>query len=303
MKMISPFCNISKGSFLKDKIVSKEDIMDVLILHLDRSVCLAPGVPAIQRWEHLADQFKVPDDVKSQCANFSGKLSSSESLFEHLRVTKDSLTVKKVKSYLKKLERNDVVAELEKNSHLKGNPLAPFEAHVCFYQQCETFYIELVYLLPNFGFLTLDYRAPNQLIFPLYFCDPVFFLIGQRFTFYMVNSSFYRVKLTFHMVNFVLFLWSSPVYMWSSRLFIRSTLYFYTVNLSFYMVKSTFHMVNFVLFIWSTFYFLYVQVDFLYGQVDFSHRQLFTFYIGQCKMQTADFRLEVKCRLKTADQG
>ena len=69
------------------------------------------------------------------------------------------------------------------------------------------------------------------------------------------------------------------------------------------MVKSTFHMVNFVLFIWSTFYFLYVQVDFLYGQVDFSHRQLFTFYIGQCKMQTADFRLEVKCRLKTADQG
>ena len=227
MKMISPFCNISKGSLLKDKIVSKEDIMDVLILHLDRSVCLAPGVPAIQRWEHLADQFKVLYDVKSQCANFSGKLSSSESLFEHLRVTKDSLTVEEVKSCLKKLERNDVVAELEKNSHLKGNPLAPFEAYVCFYQQCETFYIELVYLLPNFGFLTLDYRAPNQSIFPLYFCDPVFFLIGQRyfligqryflygqleflhgqcFTFYMVNSSFYRVKLTFHMVNFVLFL-------------------------------------------------------------------------------------------------
>ena len=65
----------------KDKIVSREDAMDVLILHLDRSVCLAPGIPATQRWEHLADQFKVPDDVKSQCANFSGKLSSSESLF------------------------------------------------------------------------------------------------------------------------------------------------------------------------------------------------------------------------------
>ena len=209
MKMISPFCNISKGSFLTDKIVSKEDIMDVLILHLDRSVCLAPGVPAIQRWEHLADQFKVPDDVKSQCANFSGKLSSSESLFEHLRVTKDSLTVKKVKSYLKKLERNDVVAELEKNSHLKGNPLAPFEAHVCFYQQCETFYSELVYLLPNFGFLTLDYRAPNQSIFPLCFCDPVFFLIGQRFTFYMVNSSFYKV-------NVLLFIWSTRVFIGSS---------------------------------------------------------------------------------------
>ena len=84
--MITPFCNISTGSFLKDKIVSREDAMDVLILHLDRSVCLAPGIPATQRWEHLADQFEVPDDIKSQCANFSGKLSSSESLFEHLHM-------------------------------------------------------------------------------------------------------------------------------------------------------------------------------------------------------------------------
>ena len=74
------------------------------------------------------------------------------------------------------------------------------------------------------------------------------------------------------------------------------------------MVKSTFHMVNFVLFIWSTFYFLYVQVDFLYGQVDFlygqvdfSHRQLFTFYIGQCKMQTADFRLQTGGKVQTED--
>ena len=102
--MITPFCNISTGSFLKDKIVSREDAMDVLILHLDRSVCLAPGIPATQRWEHLADQFEVPDDIKSQCANFSGKLSSSESLFEHLCATQDSLTVKEVKSCLKKLD-------------------------------------------------------------------------------------------------------------------------------------------------------------------------------------------------------
>ena len=60
------------------------------------------------------------------------------------------------------------------------------------------------------------------------------------------------------------------------------------------MVKSTFHMVNFVLFIWSTFYFLYVQVD-------FSHCQLFTFYIGQCKMQTADFRLQTGGKVQTED--
>ncbi|PFX16435.1 Snake venom metalloprotease inhibitor 02D01 [Stylophora pistillata] len=101
-----------------DKIVDKEDVMDVLVLHLDRSVCFAPGIPAIQRWVHLADQFKVPDDVKSQCADFSGKLSSSEALFEHLCAVQDALSVGEIKKKLKKLGRNDVVAELEKNSKL-----------------------------------------------------------------------------------------------------------------------------------------------------------------------------------------
>ena len=43
------------------------------------------------------------------------------------------------------------------------------------------------------------------------------------------------------------------------------------------MANSSFYMDNFL-------YFLYGQVDFLDGQ-------LFTFYIGQCKTQTADFRL------------
>ncbi|XP_022804991.1 uncharacterized protein LOC111342211 [Stylophora pistillata] len=110
--------HIMAGSFVKDKIVDKEDVMDVLVLHLDRSVCFAPGIPAIQRWVHLADQFKVPDDVKSQCADFSGKLSSSEALFEHLCAVQDALSVGEIKKKLKKLGRNDVVAELEKNSKL-----------------------------------------------------------------------------------------------------------------------------------------------------------------------------------------
>ena len=61
----------------------------------------------------------------------------------------------------------------------------------------------------------------NQSIFPLYFCDPVYFLYSQfdflysqLFTFYMVNSSFYVVNFlllirsifTSYMVNFLLFI-------------------------------------------------------------------------------------------------
>ena len=106
---------------MKDVIVSKTDIMDVLVLHLDRSVCPGlRGVPVTQRWEHLADQFKVPDDIKRQCESFSGKLSSSEALFEHLCAAFDSLTIGELKSYLKKMGRNDVVTELEKNSRLQS---------------------------------------------------------------------------------------------------------------------------------------------------------------------------------------
>ena len=74
---------------------------------------------------------------------------------------------------------------------------------------------------------------PNQSIFPLYFCDPFYFLCGQFdfvygqiFPFCMVNSSFY-------VVNFLLS--------------IRSIFTFYIVNstLTFYMVKLTCYMVNF----------------------------------------------------------
>jgi len=114
--------NISTGSLVKDNIVSKVKVMDMLSLHLDRSDC--PGskdVPLTQRWEHLADEFKVPDDTKRQCENFpNGKLSPSESMFEYLRTTMDSLTIGMLKGYLRELHRLDVIDELVKNSNVRG---------------------------------------------------------------------------------------------------------------------------------------------------------------------------------------
>ena len=107
---------------MKDEIVSKTDIMDVLVLHLDRSVCRGVrGVPVTRRWEHLADQFKVPDEIKRECENFTGnQLSPSEALFDHLCAAYDSLTIGEIKSYLKKLGRNDVFRLRKNTSRLKG---------------------------------------------------------------------------------------------------------------------------------------------------------------------------------------
>ena len=103
------------------------------------------------------------------------------------------------------------------------------------------------------------------------------------------------------------FLWPSSLFTWSIRLFIRSIFPFLYDQLEFLcgqlllIIRSTiftFYMVNFLFCIWSS--------------------RLFTFYVGQCKtqsadlwrqtadrgevqaegkMQTEDCRPEVKCRL------
>ena len=95
--------------------------MDVLSLHLDRSVY--PGrrdVPLIQRWEHLADVLEVPDEIKRQCENFTGKRSPSECMFEHLCLTNDSLSIEVLKDQLREIKRKDVADELNNNSSLSG---------------------------------------------------------------------------------------------------------------------------------------------------------------------------------------
>lgn len=109
---------VSVGSSVKEKIVSKTSIMDMICLHLDRSV--PQSVPIRQRWEHLADEFKVPDDIKRRCANYTGNLSPSEAMFEYLRTTHGSLTIQTIKVYLGKLGRNDVIEELKKNKDLSS---------------------------------------------------------------------------------------------------------------------------------------------------------------------------------------
>ena len=99
--------------------------MDMICLHLDRS---APSgraaAPITKRWEHLADEFQVPDHIKRQCENFTRNFSPSEEMFAYLRTTRDFLTIKKIKEYLGQLGRNDVIEKLEKNKYLSGEWIA-----------------------------------------------------------------------------------------------------------------------------------------------------------------------------------
>ncbi len=115
--------------------------MDVLTLHLDRSVIPGlRGVAVTQRWEHLADEFKVPDEIKRKCENFKeSQMSPSEAMFEYLCTTRDSLTIETLKSYLKKLGRNDVVLELERNNDLKGT------SHWFILHSCSLLFMPLSY--------------------------------------------------------------------------------------------------------------------------------------------------------------
>ena len=128
---MSLFCFKSfTGSLVKDTIVSKAKVMDMLALYLDRSVCPgARGVPLTQRWEHLADEFKLQEDKKRQCENFNGMKSPSENMFNYLCATRVSLTIKTIKGELKEIGRNDIVLEMEKNSRLGGKIPSMLSCH------------------------------------------------------------------------------------------------------------------------------------------------------------------------------
>lgn len=101
--------------------------MDIISLHLDRSV--HPGgkdVPVVQCWEHLADEFDMPDLTKKKCGNMSATLSPSEKMFQHLQMKNPSLPIADLKKCLEEVERKDVVEELNKNISLSSGGYLKF---------------------------------------------------------------------------------------------------------------------------------------------------------------------------------
>ena len=65
-----------------------------------------------------------------------------------------------------------------------------------------------------------SYGAPNQSIFPLYFCDLGYYSYGQFDFLYDQLFTFCMVNLTLNMINFLPFIWSIRTSIWSNRLFI-----------------------------------------------------------------------------------
>ena len=112
---------------VKDVIVSNTSAMDIIALHLDRSVHpRTKDVPVVQRWEHLADEFEVPNLTKKKCGNLSTTLSPSERMFQHLRMTNHSLAISDLKKKLEAVDRKDVVEELNKYSSLSSGGYLKF---------------------------------------------------------------------------------------------------------------------------------------------------------------------------------
>lgn len=113
---------VQPDDLVKDVIVSNTSAMDIIALHLDRSVHPRnKDGPVVQRWEHLADEFEVPNLTKKKCGNLSTTLSPSERMFQHLRMTNHSLAISDLKKKLEAVDRKDVVEELNKYSSLSSD--------------------------------------------------------------------------------------------------------------------------------------------------------------------------------------
>ncbi|XP_015758640.1 PREDICTED: uncharacterized protein LOC107337909 isoform X3 [Acropora digitifera] len=114
--------SVQPDSLVKDVIVCNSSAMDIIALYLDRS--LHPGrrdLPLVQRWEHLADEFKVSDSIKMKCGSMSTRISPSERMFQYLRVANHSLRIADLIKHLQKMKRNEVVRELNSNSSLSSD--------------------------------------------------------------------------------------------------------------------------------------------------------------------------------------
>lgn len=112
---------------MKDKIVNRAGLMDVFSLHLDRPNCPSKRqdflIPA--GWEQLADEYKVPEEIKRKCQNFyKGNLSPSNAMFEYLEATSNFFNIGITNTHLRKLGRNDIICDIDevmdKNSGLSG---------------------------------------------------------------------------------------------------------------------------------------------------------------------------------------
>lgn len=101
---------------VKDKVVTNIHIMDELACRLDQPIYHGNrDVPTTQYWLHLAEEFKVSNEVKIRCQH-NPENSPSKNMFEFQEGRDPDFTVQMLKDGLQSIERNDLVKKLEQCS-------------------------------------------------------------------------------------------------------------------------------------------------------------------------------------------
>ena len=101
---------------VKDAVVRNIHIMDELACRLDQPIRHGNrNLPTTQYWLHLAEEFKVSDEVKIRCQHNSEN-SPSKNMFEFLEGGDPYFTIQKLKDGLQSIERNDLVKKFEQCS-------------------------------------------------------------------------------------------------------------------------------------------------------------------------------------------
>ena len=99
-------------SLLAD-IVKNVHVKDTLARQLDQPLCHGGReVPIIQYWPHLAEEFKVSEDVRIKCQH-NIENSPTKHMFEFLEAQAPNFSVSDLKVGLKGISRKDLVKRLE----------------------------------------------------------------------------------------------------------------------------------------------------------------------------------------------
>ena len=105
--------NDTTDSLVNEKIVTNVRIMDELARSLDQPIYRGEQEPPIvQHWEHLAAEFRVPEDVVTKCQT-NPQFSPSKHMFGFLEARTPNFSVKELNDGLSFISRNDLVKKIK----------------------------------------------------------------------------------------------------------------------------------------------------------------------------------------------
>lgn len=130
---------------MKDAVVGNIHVMDELARRLDQPICHSnQDVPFTQYWLHLAEEFRVPEEIVIRCQHIPEN-SPSKNMLEFQEGRDPYFSVQTLKDAPRDIARNDVVKMLEQCS-LPGEFLYFHSVNVACFSKC----VPLYDILPEF---------------------------------------------------------------------------------------------------------------------------------------------------------